>query len=217
MQTTIHQQTARIGLAMSSPVRFRALNLMAQRPWRVGELAAELSESTASTSAHLKVLRAAHMVDVEKIGRDVWCRVAGIDVVRLLSVVQQAAENLMPELREVEKAENDADALLLKNYDLRKLSSDVKKGNALLVDLRPANEFSAGHFPGAQSWPYDSLSKSNVRSLQSSLPVITYCRGRWCLKAREGVESLNKLGIPAKRLPVGVVDWQSAGLRLSRD
>lgn len=216
MKATIHQQTARIGLAMSSPVRLRALNLMAQRPWRVGELAAELSESTASTSAHLKVLRAAHMVEVEKLGRDVWCRIAGTEVVRLLSVAQHAAENLMPELREVEKAEKDDD-LLLKDYDLRKLSTDVKKGHAILVDLRPVDEFSAGHFPGAQSWPFDSLSKSKVRPLKSSLPVVTYCRGRWCLKAREGVETLNKLGIPAKRLPVGVVDWQAAGLRLSRD
>lgn len=215
MNASIHQQTARLGLAMSSPVRLRALNLMAQRPWRVSELAVELDESIAATSAHLKVLRAAHMVEVVKSGRDVWSRVTAAEVLQLLSAAHRAAEFLLPELREAKIAADDG--LLLKDFKLKRISSDVENGRTILVDLRPADEFAAGHLPGSQSWPYDSLSKAKVKPLKSGLPVIGYCRGPWCLKARLGVEALNKFGVPAKLLPIGVVDWQAAGLTLKHN
>lgn len=214
MTTSIHEHMARLGLALSNPARLRALNLMAQRPWRVSELAQELGEGISATSAHLKVLRAAHLVEVKKSGRDVWCRVAGADVIQLLSAIHRAADSLLPEVREMKMAEND-DAFLLRDFDLKKISADAKNGQTILVDLRPADEFAAGHLPGSQSWPYHSLSKSKLKALKNNLPVITYCRGPWCQKARLGVETFNKFGISAKRLPVGVVDWQAAGFSLS--
>lgn len=214
MPPTIHQQTARLGLAISSPIRLRALNLLAQGPWRVGELAEELGESIASTSAHLKVLRAVHMVAMEKSGRDVWCKVASPDVIQLLSAAHRAATALLPDLQEAQAKLNDG--FVLQGNDFHKLTADVTNGRATLIDLRPAREFDAGHLPGAQSWPYDTLTKSQVAPLKKSPPVISYCRGPWCLKARLGVQALNRFGIPAKRLPLGVVEWQAAGFTLSQ-
>lgn len=216
MTATIHQQSARLGLAMSSPVRLRALNLLSQRPWRVSELAEELGESMATTSAHLKVLRAACMVSVEKSGRDVWCRVDSREVIQLLFSAHRAAEALLPELREAARIA-DRDDFLLDEVDFSALTADVARGDATLIDLRPTPEFQAGHLPGAQSWPYDTLAEAELEALKDKPGVIGYCRGPWCLKARLGVEALNKRGIPAKRLRAGVVEWQAAGLSLIHD
>ncbi len=216
MTAPIHQQTARLGLAISSPVRLRALNLLSQRPWRVSELAEELGESMAATSAHLKVLRGACMVSVEKAGRDVWCQVASEEVIQLLSAAHRAAEALLPELREAAR-EAEEDPFLLQKLDFETLNSEVARKRATLIDLRPAREYQAGHLPGAQSWPYDTLAEAKLDALKNKAAVIGYCRGPWCLKARLGVETLNKRGIPAKRLRGGVVEWQAAGLPLARD
>jgi len=216
MTPTIHQQTARLGLAISSPVRLRALNLLSQRPWRVSELAEDLGESMAATSAHLKVLRAACMVSVEKSGRDVWCQVASGEVIQLLSAAHRAAEALLPELREAAR-EAEEDPFLLHHLDFETLTAEVARGKATLIDLRPAREFQAGHLPGAQSWPYDTLAEAKLDALKDQPGIIGYCRGPWCLKARLGVETLNKRGIPTKRLRAGVVEWQAAGWSLTRE
>lgn len=216
MASKIHQQTARIGLAISSPVRLRSLNLLSQRPWRVSELAEELGESMAATSAHLKVLRAACMVSVEKSGRDVWCQVTSAEVIQLLAAAHRAAEALLPELREAAREAQD-DPFLLSHADFDSLATQVARGEATLVDFRPSREFQSGHLPGAQSWPYDTLSGSKLKALKGRPGVIGYCRGPWCLKARLGVETLNKRGIPAMRLRAGVVEWQAAGLPLIRE
>ncbi len=216
MTASIHQQTARLGLAISSPVRLRSLNLLAQRPWRVSELADELGESMAATSAHLKVLRAACMVSVEKSGRDLWCRVASREVILLLFAAHRAAEALLPELREAGRIAEE-DPYLLRERNLESLTAGVARKKATLIDLRPAREFQAGHLPGAQSWPYDTLAGADLGALKDQPEIIGYCRGPWCLKARLGVETLNQRGIPAKRLGAGVVEWQAAGLPLTRD
>lgn len=216
MTSTIHEQTARIGLAISSRVRLRALNLLSQRPWRVSELAEELGESIAATSAHLKVLRAACMVSVEKSGRDVWCQVSSAEVIQLLAAAHRAAEALIPELREAAREAQD-DPFLLSHVDFESLAAQVARGEATLIDLRPALEFQSGHLPGAQSWPYDTLAGTKLKALKGLPGVIGYCRGPWCRKARLGVETLNQRGIPTKRLRAGVVEWQAAGLPLARE
>lgn len=216
MTPTIHQQTARLGLAMASPIRLRALNLLSQRPWRVSELAEELGESMAATSAHLKVLRSACMVSVEKSGRDVWCHVSSGEVIELLAAAHRAAEILLPELREAAR-EAEKDPFLLEHLDFKTLTAEVARGTAVLIDLRPAREFQAGHLPGAQSWPYDTLAEVKLDALKNQPGIIGYCRGPWCLKARLGVEALNRRGIPAKRLRAGVVEWQAAGFPLNVD
>jgi rhodanese-related sulfurtransferase/DNA-binding transcriptional ArsR family regulator len=214
MTSVIHQQAARLGLAMSSPVRLRALNLLCQRWWGVSELAEELGESIAATSAHLKVLRAACMVSVGKSGRDVRSRVVSREVIELIVAAHRAAEAMLPEMREAAReAENDP--FLLKDCDFETLAADAARGLATLVDLRPSAEFAAGHLPGAESWPYNALADAPLDALKGRPRIVGYCRGPWCAKARLGVETLNRRGIPARRLRAGVVEWQTAGLPLS--
>lgn len=201
---------------MASPVRLRALNLLAQGPCRVGDLARELGESVAAASAHLKVLRSAGMVVEEKRGREHWLRVESPEIFSLLAAAQRAAEAVLPELREAARADED-DPFVLRDTNLRELADDVAQDRVALVDLRPRAEYRAGHLPGARSHPYPDFSDEDLRSLQSHDRLIAYCRGRWCQTAREGVVDLNNRGLPARRLLAGVVDWRAEGLELVRD
>lgn len=203
-------------LPLVSLVRLRALNLLAQRPWRVGELAEELGESLAATSAHLKVLRAACMVIDEKRGREVWCHVESDEVLRLLAAANRAAEALLPGLREVIR-EADEDPHLLPRFELKEIAEDVAEGRVTLVDLRPREEYRAGHLPGAESWPFPMLGETDLNVLRQKSGVVAYRRGPWCVMARKGVKFLNERGVPAKRLPVGIVEWRAEGLELERD
>ena len=216
MRDAIHLHTARIGQALASPQRLRALNLLAQRPRTVGDLAAELGESKASTSAHLKVLRAACLVVDERQGRQVWCRLASDKVIHLLVAARQTAEALLPELRDVvRQAAEDPEALSAVRF--RQLLRDVQAGRVMLIDLRPAEEFRAGHLPGARSLPFDELNPADLKALATGdATVIAYCRGPWCVTARHGVQRLRKGGVNAKRLPAGVAEWQAQGLALER-
>ena len=211
-----YDQTARIGHALASPVRLRALNLLAQRRWRVGDLANELGESVAATSAHLKVLRAAGMVAEEKRGREHWRRVESPEIFALLAAVQRAAEAVLPELREAARAEDD-DPFVLRNTNLRELADDVAHDRVTLVDLRPTEEYRAGHLPQARSHPFPELSEADLEALRSRDRLVAYCRGRWCRRAREGVNALNDRGLPARRLPAGIVDWRAEGLGLVQE
>lgn len=198
---------------MASPVRLHMLNLLAQRAWSVGELAAEIGESMAATSAHLKPLRAAGIVEVQKRGRVVFCQVTADEVVTLLQVAGSAAEALMPELREAARLA-DEDPYLLQICDFSQLSREVIRGDVLLLDLRPEDEFLAGHLPGAVSCPFRELEEDDLQDLREAPPVVGYCRGPWCRMARQGVNLLNQRGIPTRRLRAGVVEWRAAGLPL---
>ncbi len=209
----IHRHMARVGQALSSPVRIRALNLLAQRAWTIGELAEELGESLASTSAHLKVLRAACLVVDDKVGRQVWCRIASVEVMHLLVATRNAAEALLPELREFVRQVKD-DPASLQEITLAELVRELEEQRVTLLDLRPEQEYLAGHLPGALSLPFEKLSGCDISKLAQTEKVVAYCRGPYCAMARQGVEQLRALGISVKRLDAGVVEWQCDGRTL---
>ena len=217
VRDAIYQQSARLGQALSSPQRLRMLNLLAQRPRTVTELGEMLGESKASASAHLKVLRAACLVTDERRGREVWCALASDDVAKLLVTLRATAETLLPELQDVvRQAEQDERALV--GVSLKQLAMEVKTGRVRLVDLRPVEEFEAGHLPGAQSVPLETLTATQLLRLKASFgddEIVSYCRGPWCVAAREGVAKLARAGLAVKRLPAGVTEWRAQGLRLA--
>lgn len=213
MKRIHHEQTARFCQAMGNPARITILSFLAQGFWSVGQLADEIGESIAGTSAHLKVLRNAHLIEVEKKGREVWCRVKSAEVIAAIASVQSAARAVLPEFREMDKAA-EQDPFLLEGADLKDIAKQVKAGRVTLVDLRPEQEFLAGHLPKAISKPFSLLSKADLSDLKGRGKVVGYCRGPWCKKAFEGVGMLNKRGIPSLRLKAGVIEWQAAGLPL---
>ena len=213
MPKLVHIQTARIGQALASPVRLRALNLLAQRPWPVGEIAAELGESMASASAHLRSLREACLVVHQRQGRRVMYRIAGSEAIRLLAAVNRAASALLPEMREVVR-EAMSDPTRMQPTDPKVLAAQVEAGEVHLVDLRPIDEYEAGRLPGARSVPLRGLDAIDLSELPSDGSVLAYGRGPWCVIARQGVMAVNERGVPARLLPLGVVEWRAAGLEL---
>ena len=216
MAKLVHLQTARIGQALASPVRLRALNLLAQRGWFVGELAAELGESVASTSAHLRTLREACVVMHERQGRRVLYRIAGAEAIALLSAVNRAASALLPEMREVVR-EALSDPTRLEPVDPSALAEDVAAGRVRLIDLRPREEFAAGRIPCATSLPFQELDSADLDDLSRDGSVAAYCRGPWCVMAERGVALLNERAVPTRLLPLGVVEWQAQGMALERE
>jgi rhodanese-related sulfurtransferase/DNA-binding transcriptional ArsR family regulator len=204
----LQQQLALIGHALASASRLRLLTLLAQGTKTVVELAAELGESLANTSAHLKVLRGACLVDREKKGRFVHYGLASPAIERLLVMLENVAEERLPELREVIRQFND-DPVELIELPPDELLAGVRAGRLSLVDVRPEREFAFGHLPGAKSLPLGTL-RRKVPKLQGS--VVVYCRGPYCVGAKEAVTLLRKAGVRATRLPLGVMEWRARGL-----
>ena len=203
----LQQQLALIGHALASAQRLRILTLLAQSTKTVEELAAELGESLANTSAHLKVLRGACLVERQKEGRFAHYGLASLSIERLLLMLDEVARERLPELREVVRAFNEDPSELIE-LPPDELLAGVKGGRLSLIDVRPESEFATGHLPGARSCPLDTL-RQNHPKLRGT--VVVYCRGPYCLGAKEAVALLRKAGVRARRLPLGVMEWRTLG------
>ena len=171
-------------------------------------------QSDASASAHLKVLRAAGLVITEKLGRHQHCRIASAMVTQVFLAMRALGEELMPEVRElVERFFNDPASL--SPLGAQELKAELKAGRVRLIDLRPAEEFAAGHLPGAESLPFSELEKGHGE-VTDEREIVAYCRGPYCLMALQGVEILRARGVAARRLPLSVPEWEGAGYQLER-
>lgn len=177
-------------------------------------MAATVGQSLAATSAHLKVLRSACLVETRKEGRNVYYRPSDDHVGALLLTLRRTGERLLPEVREVASTFlNDKDALAQLSGE--QLLEQVRTGVVTLIDLRPVDEFDSGHFPGARSVPAAELEEF-MESAEKDRPVIAYCRGPFCLVTVNVVSALRERGFNAKRFPMGVLDWRDAGFVLER-
>lgn len=200
---------------MSSPARLAMVSLLAHGEKTVDQLAGATGQTLATASAHLKVLRGSCLVTSEKRGRQVFCRLAGDNVAKFWLALRALGEDLLPEARDVvRQLADDPDALA--GLSPAELASELRHGRVTLLDLRPADEFATAHLPRARSLPASEITMERLAEL--NLPrrsrVYAYCRGPYCLMAREGTEKLRRLGIPARRLPFSVPEWISAGKRL---
>lgn len=213
MAKRVHEEVARLGHALSNAQRLRSLNLLAQRSWPVSELASELGQSVALTSAQLKVLREVGLIQMERRGREQWSRLASGEIVDFLLMAQRLAGTLSPALREEERREA-SDPLRFPLVDLHEFSREMQKRRWRVLDLRPRAEYESGHLPGAVSYPYPERDHWDLTPLRKRTNVVAYCRGRWCGMARAGVAFLNDAGVATKRLPAGVVDWTGHNLSL---
>lgn len=214
VRDTVNEELARIGQALSSPHRLHMLHLLAQGPKTIQRLATETEQTEASASAHLKALRGAHLVVTEKVGREVWCRLASDEVLRYVVATRALGRALLPEVGAVDR-EWRADAFDLAGAALGDLVRRAARGQLVLVDLRAPDEYAAGHLPHARSLPFAELSARH-KELPRARKVLAYCRGPFCARAREGVELIRKKGVDAWRLDLGVAEWTAASLPLER-
>ena len=206
----LYEQVARIGKAMASPKRLELIELLCQGEKSVELLAAQAEISMKLVSAHLKELRQARLVDTRKNGKYVLYRLAGNGVADLWVSLRTEAEQRLVELQ-VALANIVEHGDELQGVDGAAILKRAKAGEVLVLDVRPADEFAAAHLPHARSLPVDELRK-RLAELPKGTPVVAYCRGPFCLLARDAVELLRKKGYQASHLTDGVAEWRARGL-----
>ncbi|HEY1336576.1 MAG TPA: metalloregulator ArsR/SmtB family transcription factor [Bryobacteraceae bacterium] len=200
---------ARIGKAVASGRRLEMLDLLAQGERSVEDLAEETSQSVANASQHLQILKQAQLVEPRREGTFIRYRVADPSVMRLCIAVREVAETRLAEVgRLVDTYLEDRNSL--QAIDSRELRRRIKQGNAVLLDVRPAAEYKAGHIAGARSIPIGELSV-RLKELPKSKTIVAYCRGPYCVFADEAAALLARNGFKALRLEGGFPEWMLAG------
>jgi rhodanese-related sulfurtransferase len=208
----IFAQLARIGTALSSPVRIEFLELLGQMERNVEQLANLTGSSIANTSQHLQKLRQAGLITGRKQGLYVFYRLASDEVVGLLAELSRVGELHVAEVDRIVRL------YLTQKDDLEpvpagELLGRARKGLVTVLDVRPPEEFAAGHLPGAVNIPIRDLEK-RLKELPRSKEIVAYCRGPYCLMSYDAVALLRKKGMKARRLQAGLPEWRLAGLPL---
>lgn len=204
----LYAEFARVGTALASDKRLELLDLLAQSPRYVDALAAEMEMSVANISQHLQVLRNAKLVESEREGTRVLYRLSDETVLKLWLNLRAVAEQHLPEighLRRQYTIEGLNDGIARSDLESVLASDDV-----VLIDVRPAIEFQAGHIAGAVSVPVEEL-PHRLDTLPKDKKIIAYCRGEYCLFADEAVALLLENGFDAVRLEGGWPEWRGEG------
>lgn len=210
----MYAQFARLGKALASPGRLELLDLLAQGERPVEALAQEAALSVANASAHLKVLRQAHLVESRKEGLHVYYRLADPAVYRLWAVLRHVGERQLAEIdRLVVTYLHERGVLEAISRD--ELRQRLTEGAAEVLDVRPAVEYHQGHIAGARSIPVDELA-ARLDELDPAQEVVAYCRGPYCVFADEAVALLRDRGFAATRYDEGYPEWAAAGLPVAR-
>lgn len=205
----LYEQFARIGKAFSSPKRLEMLDLLAQTERSVEALAEAMDMSVANTSRHLQMLRKERLVRRRKDGTYVYYALASPDVHRAWKAVRTLAEARLPAVKEtVRRYLTDRDRLDAITAD--KLEERLESDETLVLDVRPAEEYRAGHIPGARSVPVDQL-EERLDELPEGQEIVAYCRGPYCVYSDDAVRRLQENGLEARRLEEGIVDWVADG------
>lgn len=207
IKDALYEQVARIAKAAASPKRLELIELLCQAPKAVEVLAREAEISVKLTSAHLKELKSARLVETERNGKYITYRLASDEVARFWVTLRLLAEDRLFELQDALKQLSAASHEWVGN-SRQELLEKASKGEVIVIDVRPGNEYDAGHLPFARSMPLAEL-KTRIAELPTDKPVIAYCRGPFCLMSGDAVQLLRAQGIDALQLRDGVAEWQS--------
>ncbi|WP_151447621.1 ArsR/SmtB family transcription factor [Lacisediminimonas profundi] len=205
----LYQQVARVGKALASPKRLELLELLCQGEKAVELLAEQAAISVKLASAHLKALREARLVETRRDGKYILYRLASDGVADLWVALRSQAEERLVELQLalkglVEQPEQ------LEELDREMILARARTGEVVILDVRPQEEFAAAHLPFARSLPVAELGR-RLKEISKDTPVVAYCRGPFCLMARDAVELLRKKGYRAQHLQDGVAEWRANG------
>ncbi|HEU4544666.1 MAG TPA: metalloregulator ArsR/SmtB family transcription factor [Microlunatus sp.] len=210
-KTRLFDGFAAVGKALSSGRRLELLDVLAQGPRSVEWLAAEIGQSVANTSSHLQVLLGAGLVSTERDGNRVVYALAGPTVEDLWAALRATTREHAATLDRL-AVDYLGERSELETITRAGLAQRLRHGpRPLVLDVRPAAEFLAGHVPGALSVPPDELA-ARVRRIPKADDVVAYCRGSYCIFADDAVRALRHRGVPAVRLEDGFPEWRRAGL-----
>ena len=209
----LYAEFGRVADAVASPKRLEMLDLLAQRERSVEDLAGEMELSIANASRHLQILLRARLVDVRRAGTFAHYRLASPAVYTLLRGLESVAAERLPEVGAV--LERHLAERSIANLSPAQLLKRMREQRAVLIDVRPEQEFAAGHIAGARSVPLERLAKlRGTEGLPQDREIIVYCRGTYCVWADEAVELLRRRGFVAHRLSLGPPDWAALGYKL---
>jgi rhodanese-related sulfurtransferase len=206
----LFEQFARIGKALANPHRLELLDLLAQAERTVEDLSREAGMSVANTSRHLQELKAARLVEVRREGLYGYYRLADERVFEVWRAIRELGEE---RLAEVDRLVGTylTDRGSLEAVSVEELLVRMREEGVLVLDVRPEEEYRAGHIPGARSVPLERL-EAYLEELPRDREVIAYCRGPYCVFSDEAVALLRSRGYRARRLAEGLPDWRAAGL-----
>lgn len=206
----LYEQFARVGKALGNAHRLELLDLLAQRERTVEDLARRTALSVANASQHLRLLHAAGLLEVRREGLFAYYRLADEAVFRLWQALRTVGETRLAEIERTvttflpERAGDEP-------MRAAELAGRLHDAGTIVLDVRPREEYDAGHLPGARAVPLDELD-AHLADLPPSQEIVVYCRGPYCVFADESVARLRAQGYRARRLDAGLPDWRAAGL-----
>lgn len=210
----LYEQVARIGKALASPKRLELIDLLCQGEKPVELLASQARISLKLASAHLRELRGCQLVETRREGKYVLYRLASPGVADLWVHLRLQAQERLVELQlalaSIAQHQDELESL-----DRSAILKKARAGEVVVLDVRPGEEFAAGHLPCARSLPLGEL-KKRLTELPTGVPVVAYCRGPFCVMAREAVELLRRKGWRAFHLTDGVAEWRARGLPIAQ-
>jgi rhodanese-related sulfurtransferase/DNA-binding transcriptional ArsR family regulator len=207
-KTALFEQFARVGKALASGKRLELLDLLAQGERTVEALARAAQLGLTTASNHLQTLKRANLVATRRAGTKIYYRLAGPDVAALYALARTVAVEHLPDV--------EAARVTYLGPDTDEVTRDellqrVRAGQAIVIDVRPAEEYVAGHIPGAVSIPLDELA-GRLAELPLDQEIVAYCRGAYCVLAHDAVRLLTAHGRAARRLADGMLEWRLADL-----
>ncbi|MGD9620640.1 MAG: ArsR/SmtB family transcription factor [Mycolicibacterium sp.] len=200
---------AAVGKALGSPKRLELLDLLAQGPRSVDELATATDVGVSSCSAHLQALRQAGLVATRREGTRIFYSLAGEDVAQLWEHLRRVAQGHRAQTELARRAylgPDDTTAI-----DTEELLRRLDSGDTVILDVRPGPEYAAGHLPGAVHIPVEELTQ-RLSELPAGSEIVAYCRGRYCVLAHDAVRLLSSHGWTTRRAADGILEWKLAGL-----
>jgi rhodanese-related sulfurtransferase/DNA-binding transcriptional ArsR family regulator len=214
LKDLLYEQVARVGKALASPKRLEMLEMLAQGEKSVEALASAVAVDVKLASAHLKALKEARLVQVRREGKRMIYRLSGSDVAQLSVTLRHVAEEHLLELR-MALQQMMAEPDQLTQVGRKDLLAQAKRGEVVVLDVRPPEEFDTAHLPFARSVPLAELAH-RLSELPRDVDIVAYCRGPFCLMSDEAVKLLREHGYRARKTFDGVSEWQAAGLPLAR-
>jgi rhodanese-related sulfurtransferase len=213
VRAALHAQFARIGKAVASPKRIELLELLCQGERSVDALADTTGMGVTNTSQHLQVLKAAGLVETRRAGTRIHYRAADERVCGLISALGAVARS---RLVEVERLARDylESPEELEQITRQELLRRLSRRDVVVIDVRPRDEYEAGHIEGARSLPLDDL-RRRLGELPKNGLIVAYCRGPYCVLAPQALALLRSRGFRARRLEDGLPEWRAAGLPIA--
>lgn len=209
----LYEQVARIGKAVSSPKRLELIEVLSQGEKSVDQLAREVEISIKLASAHLKELKSARLVEARRDGKNIYYSLIDTHVADMWVMLRSLAEERLLELQTAMRELVSRPAELAP-FSGSELLEQAQRGDVVVLDVRPETEFATAHLPFARSIPMTEL-KQRLSELPADKTIVAYCRGPFCMMAKEAVDLLSNEGLKALHLEDGVAEWRANGLPLA--